>query len=117
MSDSSIENRMSVLLYIGVLVSSLIVLIGGVLYLIQHGMDNVQIELLQSATKTTSVKNIWLEAFSFTPLGIVQLGLLLLVCTQLLRVALLLVFYLSIRDYWFVAFCGFVLSVLLYTFL
>lgn len=116
-TDAVIEKNLGALLRIGTLISSLIVLIGGLMYLAQHGNDPVPFELLQQAPITSSIKNVWLEAFSFTPLGIVQLGLLILVGTQILRVAFLFIFYVSIQDYWFTSFCGFVLLVLIYSFI
>ncbi len=116
MISHSIERKIGALLLIGTIISSLIVLTGGVLYLAQYGTDNVEFEMLNHAATATTIKEVWRVALSFTPLGIIQLGLLTLVATQLLRVAMLLIYYVAIRDYWFMVFCGFVLMVLIYSF-
>lgn len=115
-TDAAIEKKLGALLRIGTLLSSFIVLIGGLLYLAQHGSEPVPFELLQQAPITSSIQKVWQEALSFTPLGIVQLGLLILVGAQILRVAFLFIYYASIRDYWFTLFCGFVLLILIYSF-
>jgi uncharacterized membrane protein len=117
MSHPHIERKIGALLLIGTLISTMIVLIGGIWYLWQYGDDNMQFELLRSIPEATTVSEVWRVAFSFTPLGIVQLGLLALVGTQLLRVALLFAYYIKIRDLWFSIFCGFVMLVLIYSFL
>jgi uncharacterized membrane protein len=113
----SIEKKIGAVLLAGTLFSMAVVLIGGIWYLSQFGNDNVQFELLRSMPKSRSIDEIWRVALSFTPLGIVELGLLLLVATQLLRVAMLCVFYAIIGDYGFTSISCFVLLVLIYSFI
>lgn len=113
MRSNTIEKKLGALLLFGTLLAALIVLIGGILYLLHTGTQPMQFDLLQNAPKATGT--IWRNAFSFTPLGIVQLGLLVLVATQLFRVASLFVYYSIIRDYWFMLFCGLVLLALIYS--
>lgn len=112
----SIEKKISLILLAGTLLSTAIVLLGGIWYLSQHGAEDMQFALLRSAPTPHSVAEVWQFALSFTPLGIVQLGLLILVATQLLRVAMLCFFYIKTRDYWFTLISCFVLLVLIYSF-
>lgn len=112
----SIERKIGSVLFIGTLLPMLIVLIGGILYLMQHGSDTLQLQLLRSAPIPRTTNEILLTAISLTPLGIVQLGLLLLVGTQVLRVLLLFLFYFKSGDVWFSLFCGAILLVLIYSF-
>ncbi|RDI37205.1 DUF1634 domain-containing protein [Aquicella lusitana] len=114
-STSKIQEILGIILLSGIFISASLVIIGGLVYLLHHGGENMQMELLQSVTYQTSVKEILLGTLSFTPLRIIELGLLLLVATQVLRVALLTWFYALIRDYWFVSFSIFILFILVYS--
>ena len=114
-STQKMQDVISMLLIIGMLISVMIVAIGGTLYLLQHGNENLQTELLTAESGYHSIQQIWQIAFSFTPIGIIELGLLTLVATQILRVALLTWFYAVIRDYWFTGFSFFILVVLIYS--
>lgn len=114
-SSDRMQLIISKILLFGTLLSTFIVMIGGIMYLTQHGFDPMQSELLKSDANHLTAKQIWLHAFSFTSLGIVALGLLALVTTQILRVGMLMFFYLINRDYAFTLFAGFILIVLIYS--
>lgn len=115
-STKKMEELISMVLIIGTLLSAAFVIIGGTLYLLQNGSENVHTELLQNNAYPTSIKQIWIIALSFSPLGMIELGLLLLVATQILRVGLLAWFYAYIRDYRFTCMSLFILLMLLYSF-
>ncbi len=115
LSVKKMEEFIGVVLLIGTLLSAVLVIIGGVMYLLQHGSENVQYELLQTSIARTTIKQIWQYAFSFTPLGIVELGLLMLVATQTVRVALLCWLFTMIRDYRFLMISVFILIMLIYS--
>lgn len=114
----TMQKLLGAILLSGTLISLAIVTIGGVLYLMQNGTDLMSFsELRIPPNQAMTTQQIWTLAFSFSPLGIVALGLLLLVTTQLLRVGLLLIYYTAIRDYWFILISGFILAVLAYSFI
>ncbi len=115
LSASKIQAIMGMLLLAGIYSSAIFVCLGGILFLMQHGSENIQAEWLHLTVIPTSRFAIWQLALSFTPLGIIELGLLLLVFTQIVRVALLVGFYAAIRDYWFTLISAFVLFVLVYS--
>ena len=115
LSVNKMEEIMSLLLLCGTACAAGFVCIGGLFFLMQHGMDNIQVEILQTTPLQISHQELWQFALSFTPLGLIELGLLLLVLTQIIRVALLCGFYAAIRDYWFTVICTFILFVLVYS--
>lgn len=114
-SVEKMEENIAIVLLFGTLLSAFLVLVGGVIYLFQYGNDPMQSELVITNMTPTNIKSIWAFALSFSPLGIIELGLLLLVATQTLRVALLCGFYAAMRDYRFFFISAFILAVLIYS--
>ncbi len=115
LSMQRMQHIMSVILTVGTLLSLGIVTLGGALYLFHFGHQNMAWELVQSNDYATTIPQIWQAASTFSPLGIVELGLVLLVATQVIRVALLVGFYAVIRDTRFTLICVFVLALMLYS--
>jgi uncharacterized membrane protein len=114
-SNQRIQDIIGLLLLTGTLLSGVMVLIGGICYLLQSGQQPLELTLFENAPIATSFKHVWHEALSFSSLGLVQLGLLSLVMTQVLRVALLCWFYSAIRDYKFMFISFFILGILIYS--
>jgi len=112
-----VERLLGILMIFCILVATLIVSFGGLLYLLQNGGEYIPIELINANPQQTTLADVWRVAFSFTPIGIIQLGLLCLIATQIIRVVMLFGYYALIRDYYFTGICGFVLFVLLYSFI
>jgi uncharacterized membrane protein len=115
MKIKKMEAVMSVLLNVGTFFSALLVLCGGTLFLWHNKHILLRTELLENNYQI-SVKHIWQNTSILSPLGIIEIGLLALVATQILRVALLVWFYFTTRDYRFTLICAFVLIILLYSF-
>lgn len=114
--NKQMENIIGWILILGTFLSALLVMIGGSIYLWQHGSENFQVELLQANYYQLNVSEILRGVFSLSPVGLIELGLISLIVTQILRVALLVGFYAMIKDYWFTAISLFILFVLLYSF-
>ncbi|TAK74140.1 MAG: DUF1634 domain-containing protein [Gammaproteobacteria bacterium] len=112
-SVKKMEEVLSITLLIGILIAMALVVLGSILYLLQYGSDPLQVELLQTDATQTNIKKIGQAALTFSPAGIIELGLLVLVVTQFLRVAILTWFYAVTRDIWFTIFSGFILLVLI----
>jgi len=110
-----IEEMISMILTIGILISTSLVLIGGFMYLLQFGNHDMNTELSQTVSYATNMKFIWQSALSVSPLGLIELGLLALVATQILRVGLLVWFYSAIHDYVFTLISLFILFTLIYS--
>lgn len=115
LSLKKMEERIALVLMLGTLLSAFLVLIGAVLYLFQSGQHAMQSEISPSNITPITINQIWQLAFSLSPLGIIELGLLSLVATQTIRVALLCWFYAMIRDYKFLMISFFILVVLIYS--
>lgn len=116
MAQPTMEKLIGIILLVGIGLAIVFVFIGGALYLWQFGGQSLQTELLQADAYQAHPTSIWQLALSFTPLGIIELGLIILVATQIMRVALLTFFYIRVRDVWFTLISLFILTTLLYSF-
>jgi uncharacterized membrane protein len=114
-SEKKLKLIMAILLQISIVVAVFLVLTGGIIYLWQHGQDPLELHIAANANYSFSLFSIWHSAILFSPLGLIQLGMLVLVLAQVLRVGLLCGYYTYIRDYWFMAFSYFILGVILYS--
>ncbi len=110
-----IDKVTSILLMTGTLLSSLAVLIGGTLYLIQHGNELIN-DSISLVFTPFSIKSAIHDALSYSPEGLIEIGILSLIFTQTLRVFLLSIFYGIQKDYQFLAISLYVLIALIYGF-
>lgn len=115
-SIKRMENAMSVILTTGMIISLMLVTIGGVLYLYQSAHENIDAFFHSGLNFQTSVGQIVLSAFSLSPFGIIEFGVLILVATQSVRVGLLVWYYSLKKDRWFTGISLFILAVLIYSF-
>lgn len=98
-SDARIDGVIGNILRIGVVVSSLIVLIGGGLYLTRHGTELPIYFIFQGEpSQLRNITGIIKEASTFSGRGIIQLGLVLLMATPVLRVAFTVISFMLLRD-------------------
>lgn len=101
-------------LKVGVLLSFAIVLIGGVMYLWQHGNEMVAFHTFINASPLEdSFVGIFQNIFNLSAVGIIQFGLLFLVLVQLIRVLLTVFWFVLLREWIFVIISVFILSVLI----
>jgi uncharacterized membrane protein len=115
-TDQRIENILANLLRAGVLLSALVILIGGVIYLIRHGNSSVDYRVFRcEPADLRSVRGIIGDALELRGQGIIQLGLLLLIATPVARVAFSIFGFAEERDGMYVVFTLIVFSVLLYS--
>jgi uncharacterized membrane protein len=117
-SKLTIEQFISSLLKYGVLLASVVVLLGGILYLVFCGNEPANYQLFRGEpSQLSSPVPIVKEALSGNPLSIIQLGLLILIATPITRVALSVLIFLWQRDWLYAIITLFVLSELLYSFI
>jgi uncharacterized membrane protein len=115
-TDQRIENILANLLRAGVLLSALVVLIGGVIYLVRHGHAPVDYRVFQGEpARLRTIRGTARDAFELRGQGIIQLGLLLLIATPVARVAFSIFGFAEERDGMYVVFTLIVFSVLLYS--
>ena len=102
---------------VSVLVCLVLVSLGGIYYLIQHGSDPVPIFIYPSkeALQFETLKDILIAAFMPLALGIVQLGLLALLMVQIFRVFLTAWLFIKLRDKLFACFSLVIFIVLIIT--
>lgn len=113
-----IELLLSNLLRYGVFLASGVVLVGGSLYLIRHGTEPVDYKyFLGEPDRFRSPMGVIEAVSAGSSRGIIQLGLLFLIATPIVRVAISLLAFLWRRDFTYVAIATFVLLGLLYSLL
>ncbi|HEU4629029.1 MAG TPA: DUF1634 domain-containing protein [Gemmatimonadaceae bacterium] len=114
-SDERVEQLVGRLLQAGVLIAALVVVVGGVAVLVQHGGATPAFgEFLGTAPGLRSLLGIVRGALALDAPAIVQLGLVLLIATPVARVALTLVTFALQRDRLYVLITAIVLAVLAY---
>jgi uncharacterized membrane protein len=114
-SDHAMEQLVGRLLQIGVLISAVVVAIGGALLLVRHGGDVATYSTFRGEPGyLTSLVGIVHGAIALDTRAIVQLGLVLLIATPVLRVAFTLVAFVVQRDRQYVFITTVVLALLLY---
>jgi uncharacterized membrane protein len=115
-SDADIDQIVGNLLRVGVVVSSLVVLVGGGLYLTRHGAELPNYHIFYGEpSELRSFLGILKIASSYSGQGIIQFGLLLLIATPIMRVAFTVVSFLIQRDRVYVGVTVIVLAVLLFS--
>ena len=114
-SDHEVEQLIGRLLQVGVLVAAAVVLLGGVMLLLQQGTNPVEFSTFSTAASPLQgLVGIVRGAIALDPMAIVQLGLVLLIATPVMRVALTLVAFALQRDRLYVLLTAVVLALLLY---
>ena len=114
-NSKKIEAIIGTILLAGMLASLLFVLLGGSWYLIQHSSEPLTFECLPVGTYRLDPFMILRNFLTFSPLDLIEFGLLLLVLTQILRISCLIVFYLINIDVPFTLISTFILLVLIYS--
>jgi uncharacterized membrane protein len=115
-SDQRVETILGNLLRTGVIVSAAVVAFGAAVYLSRHGGAKPDYEAFRGEPSgLRSVGGIIREMTSFSGRGIIQLGLLLLIATPMMRVVLSFVAFLKQRDKIYMAATLLVFAILLYS--
>jgi uncharacterized membrane protein len=113
--EKSIEKAIGLVLLVGVLASAAIVLFGGVVYIARHGAQVAQYQVfVGEPSDLRSLGGVLEDVGKFSGRGIIQLGLMLLVGIQIVRVLLAIVLFLLERDHTFVAITAVVFLLLIY---
>ena len=116
MNDKRAEEIIGQLLRAGVLLSALVVLVGGILYLRQEAhmqRDFRTFHGLEQPLRT--IAGVAQGAAKFDPQSVIQLGLLLLIATPIARVAFAVAAFWMERDWLYVGLTLVVLGVLLFS--
>jgi len=111
--DEKFRVMISNVLRLGVSLSSILIIIGGVLFFIQH--PNTVFDYATFKSEPSKLKDLVLigrNAFSFYGRDVIQMGLLILIATPFLRVLFSLIGFAIEKDCIYVFITGIVLVVL-----
>jgi len=114
-----VEERMqrviSLVLLCGVLASAALVVLGGALYVFRHATVTTDYEVFRGTpTELRTFRGVMAAAFRLSGRGMIQLGLMLLVGVQVVRVFLTGILFALERDRIFVGISGIVLALLMF---
>lgn len=115
--DADLEKIIGRLLQVGVLLSSLVVLSGGIVYLIRHGGQEPAFSTFRG--EPDKMKNpipMWKAILHGEGRPLIAFGLLLLILTPIARIVFSVAGYLMEKDYLYVGITLFVLAVILWNF-
>ena len=108
------EHIIGMLLRAGVILAAVIVLAGGVLYLMQHGNERPNYREFHGVPQNLqTVSGVVKDALQLRSEAVMQLGLLLLILTPVARVALSAASFTVKRDWMYVCITLIVFAVLL----
>jgi len=109
------EKLIGVTLLAGVLVSTFVVLLGGLIYVSRHASMHTDYRVFRGEpSDLRSLAGIGKDAKAFSGRGMIQFGLVLLVALQVVRVALTGALFVISRDGVFVVITTIVLALLAY---
>ncbi len=114
--DQGIEEIIGTLLRTGVILAAVVVLAGGIFYLVRNGSLPAHYGVFRGEPKDLiHIAAIVRDATRLDSLGIIQLGLLLLIATPVARVAFTVFAFAYERDWTYVVVTLIVLALLLYS--
>ncbi len=115
-TDEKVEVIISTLLRAGVILASAVVLIGGIIFLARHGRELPDYRSFRGQPEELRhVLKIYDYALTLHGRGLIQIGLLLLVATPVVRVMFSVFAFARQRDRTYIVITLIVLSVLLYS--
>jgi uncharacterized membrane protein len=113
-SDHDVEQVIGRLLQAGVVIASIVVIVGGAMLLVRHGAERPAFSVFRGeSSHLRSIGATLRGVLAGEARAIVQLGLVLLIATPVARVALTLAAFAAQRDRLYVAMTGVVLVLLL----
>lgn len=115
MNDQQIERAVSTILRLGVSISGSVVLIGGLYFLMRHGHEFADFHAFTVLPAVDRVAHlIVIGAAHMRARSIIQLGLLLLIATPIIRVGVSLVDFAFERDWTYVLITAIVFVLLMF---
>jgi len=103
LGDKDVQVILGTLLRVGVIVSTAVVLLGGIIFLTNQGNQTVSFsEFKPEQVKFSSVAEILSGLKTFDGLAIIQFGVLLLIFTPIARVVFSIFSFLMEKDYMYV---------------
>ena len=117
-TDEQVEQIIGNILKIAIIIAAIIVLAGGILYMIQNGGNQPEYHVFKGEPKSLrTISGILKELLNLDGLGIIQVGLLILIGTPVARVIFSVLAFILQRDSIYVVVTLIVLTVLIYSIL
>lgn len=102
-TDKDIQSLVGNLLRAGVYISMAIVVLGGIIYLSEHGGEKIDYsEFSFNKVSLKTVESIFANVLTFRGAAVVQFGLLMLIFTPIARVLMAVVTFFLEKDYLYV---------------
>jgi len=116
-ADQEIEKLIGYLLRYGVITASLIVFVGGIIYLHQYQHSSIPAyhTFVGERAGFTTISQIMNGVGSFNAKGIIQLGVLVLIATPILRIFFSLIGFILEKDRLYILITFVVLSVMMFS--
>ena len=115
-TDRRVENIVGTLLRTGVILSAVIVLAGGVVFLEGHGIEATNYRVFRGEpAELRHIRGIIRGVLALHSRAIIQLGLLFLIATPIARVAFSVFGFAAEKDRMYMVFTGIVLVILVYS--
>lgn len=115
-SDQQVEQTIGNLLRFGLIIATIVVVAGAVLYLARHGSEQPHYQMFRGEpADLRGIDGILHDVQELSGRGLIQLGLLLLLATPVARVAFSIAAFALQRDALYVTVTVVVLGVLLYS--
>ena len=112
--DKDVKLILGTLLRVGVLISSAVILVGGIVFISSAANEIVSFrEFKPEQSKFSSIANVFEGLKTFDGLAIIQFGVLLLLFTPIARVVFSIFSFLIEKDYMYVAIGAIVLCVII----
>ncbi|WP_145856501.1 DUF1634 domain-containing protein [Pedobacter suwonensis] len=113
--DRDVEKIVGKLLRFGVITASLVVLLGGILFLVKHGAQGRPDYHIFKGEENDFITfdGIFKGLFTFKPMAIIQFGVLLLIITPILRIIFSLFAFILEKDKLYVVITLIVLAIIL----
>jgi uncharacterized membrane protein len=114
--DSKLDGQIGMLLRIGMLTAASVILLGGILFLVSQGQTTLDYRAFHGEPDDLKqLSGIVSGAMHGYDRAIIQLGLVILIATPVVRVLFSAFAFLKARDYLYVGISGFVFLVLMYS--
>ena len=116
--DKDMQEIIGNLLRGGVLLSTGIVIIGGIIYLYRHGHELPEYRTFHGQPQEfRTIPGIFRSVWQGRGRGVIQLGILVLIATPVFRVAFSIIGYLLEKDYLYMVITLVVLAIILFSML
>ena len=102
------------MLRVGVFTACGVAILGGILYVFQNTGEKVDFQTFSADMAVHSFLSLWNGVMAMNAVSIIQLGLVILLCTPVLRVAFSTVVFLLEKDFLYVGISMIVLFIILF---